>query len=62
MRIEELMIVVIAADVLQGSHYVEESLPSKCAPAVGSDDGEEALRNGFRMDGQWEHQRVHRGK
>jgi len=49
------------ADVLQGSHYVEEPLPSECAPAVGRDNGEKALRDGFRMDGQWEYQRVHRG-
>jgi len=48
------------ADVLQGSHYVEEPLPSECAPAVGSNNGEKALCNGLRMDGQWEHQRVHR--
>ena len=48
------------AGVLQGSHYVEEPLPSKCAPTVGRDDGEKALRNGLGMDGQWEHQRVHR--
>jgi len=49
------------ADVLQGSHDMEEPLPSKCAPAVGSDNGEEAVCNGLGMDGQWEHQRVHRG-
>jgi len=44
------------ADVLQGSHNVEEPLPSKCAPTVGSDNGEEAVCDGLRMDGQWEHQ------
>jgi len=44
------------ADVLQGSHNVEEPLPSKRAPTVGSDNGEKALRDGLRMDGQWEHQ------
>ena len=43
-------------DVLQGSHNMEESLPSKCAPTVWSDDGEKALRNGLGMDGQWEYQ------
>ena len=34
---------------------MEEPLPSKFTPAVGSDDGEKGLRDGFRMDGQWEH-------
>jgi len=48
-------------DVLQGSCNVEDPPPSERAPAVGSDDGEKALCNGFRMDGQWEHQRVHQG-
>jgi len=43
-------------DVLQGSHNVEEPLPSECASAVGSDDGEKGLRNGLRVDGQWEYQ------
>ena len=49
------------ADVLQGSCNVEESPPSKCAPAVGSDDEEKTLCNGFRMDGQWEYKRVRQG-
>ena len=48
-------------DVLQGSHNVEKPLPSECAPAVGGDNGEKTLRNGLRMDGQWEYQPVHRG-
>ena len=46
-------------DVLQGSHNMEEPLPSKRAPTVGSDDGEKALCDGFGVDGQWEYQRVH---
>ena len=48
-------------DVLQGSCNMEESPPSECAPAVGSDNGGEALRDGFRMDGQWQYHRVRRG-
>ena len=46
------------ADILQGSCNMEDPLPSKCAPAAGSDDGRKALCNGFGMDGQWEYQRV----
>ena len=49
------------ADVLQGSHNVEEPLPSERAPAVGGDNGEKAVCNGLRVDGQWEYQRVRRG-
>ena len=48
------------ADVLQGSHNVEEPLPSECAPAVGGDNGKKGLRNGLRVDGQWEYKRIHR--
>jgi len=48
-------------DVLQGSRNMEDPLSSECAPAVGSDNGGEALCDGFRMDGQWEHQRVRQG-
>ena len=48
-------------DVLQGGRNVEESPPSKCALAVGSDDGGKAVCDGFRMDGQWEYCRVRRG-
>jgi len=48
-------------DVLQRSCNMEGPLPSERAPAVGSDDGGKALCNGFRVDGQWEHQRVHQG-
>ena len=40
---------------------MEEPLPSKFASAVGSDDGEKGLCDGFRVDGQWEHHRVHQG-
>jgi len=49
------------ADILQGSHSVEEPLPSECAPTVGSDDGGKAVCDGLRMDGQWEYQRIHQG-
>ena len=48
-------------DILQGGCNMEEPLPSKCTPAVGSDNGEKALCDGFGMDGQWEYQRIHRG-
>ena len=47
------------ADVLQGGCNMEEPVSSKFAPAAGSDDGEKGLCHGFRMDGQWEHHRVH---
>jgi len=49
---------IIIADVLQGSCNMEDPPPPKCAPTVGSDNGGGALCNGFRMDDQWEHQRV----
>jgi len=57
------MIVAIAraADILQGSCNMEDPLPSKCASAVGSDDGGKALCNGFGMDGQWKYQRIRQG-
>ena len=48
-------------DVLQGSCCMEESSPSECAPAVGSDDGEKAFCDGFRMDDQREYQRIRQG-
>jgi len=43
------------ADVLQGSRNMEDPPSSECSPAVGSDNGGEALCDDFRMDGQWEH-------
>ena len=49
------------ADVLQGSCNMEEPPPPKCAPAIGSDDGEKGLCDGLRMDDKWEHQRVRQG-
>jgi len=48
-------------DVLQGSCHMEDPPPSKRAPSTGGDDGGKTLCNGFRMDDQWEHQRVHQG-
>ena len=38
-------------EILQASHYVEKSPPSKRAPIVGSDDVQQALLNDIRMDG-----------
>jgi len=52
-RIEELMIAVIG--------NMEEPPTSECAPAVGSDNGGKAVRDGFGMDGQWEYHRVRQG-
>ena len=48
-------------DILQGSCHMEDSPPPERAPAIGGDDGGGALCNGFGLDGQWEHQRVHQG-
>jgi len=47
-RIEELMIVVIA-DILQGSCHMEDPPPPERAPVVGSDNGRGALCNGWSM-------------
>ena len=49
------------ADVLQRSCNMEGPPPSERAPAVGGDNGEKAVCNGLRVDGQWEYQRVRRG-
>jgi len=48
-------------EVLQGSCHMEDPPPPERAPVVGSDNGRGALCNGFRLDGQREHQRVHQG-
>ena len=37
---------------------MEEPPSSECAPAVGSDDEQEGVCDGFGVDGQWEYQRV----
>ena len=46
------------AEVLQGSDHLEGSSPSECAATVGSDNGQQPIRDGVGMDGQWKHQRV----
>ena len=39
-----------------------ESPPtSKCVATARGDNGQEPVRNGIRMDGQWEHQRIRQG-
>ena len=43
------------AEILQGSHDVERSSPSKRAPIVRSDDDREPLRNDISVDGSREH-------
>ena len=47
------------AEVLQGGDQVEISQSSKCVTAPGSDGGRGTIRDGVRMDGKWEHHRVH---
>ena len=37
-------------EILQGSHHVEKSPPSKRAPIVRSDHGQKALRHDIRVD------------
>ena len=49
------------AEVLQGSHDVENPSPSERVTTAGSDDGREPFRNGIGMDGKRKHQRVCQG-
>ena len=46
------------AEVLQGGDKVEGPQPSKRLTTPGSYHGRETIRDGVRMDGKWEHQRV----
>ena len=47
------------AEVLQGGDKVEIPQPSKRVTAPGRDYGKGTICDGLRMDGKWEHQRVH---
>lgn len=38
---------------------MEKSPPSKRTSIVGSDNAQQTFCNGVRVDGQWEHQRIH---
>ena len=38
-----------------------DSSSSKCAVASGDHDGRWPVRDDIRLDGKWEHQRVHQG-
>lgn len=49
----------VPPEVLQGSHDLEGAPPPERASAVGGDNVQEPARNGVKVDGQWEHQRVH---
>ena len=44
------------AEILQGGHDLESSSSSEHAAAAGSDDEQLPIRDGVRMDGQWEYQ------
>ena len=48
-------------EVLQGGRDMEIPLPQKCVAIVGSDDGQQPVCDGIRVDVQREHQRVHQG-
>ena len=56
MFINELTVPYTA--VLQGGHDLEDALPSERVATVGCDNERESVRNGIRMDEEWEHQRV----
>jgi hypothetical protein len=47
--------------VLQGRHDMEGPPSSECAAAVRRVDDRESLRDGIRVDGQWEHQSICEG-
>ena len=47
------------AEVLQGSDQVEIPQPSKHITTPGSDGGQGTICDGVRLDGKWEHHRVH---
>ena len=48
-------------EVLQGGHDVEIPSPSKRAIAGRGDNDRNTVRNGIRMDGEWEHKRLREG-
>ena len=48
-------------EVLQGSCDVEDASSSKRAAAVRCDDDRESVRDGIRVDREWEHQHVCEG-
>jgi len=45
-------------EVLQGGRGMGDPSPSERTPAVGCDGVREPVRDGIRVDGEWEHQRV----
>ena len=47
------------AEVLQGSDKVESPQPPERVTTAWSDDGQEPVHYGVRVDGKWEHQRVY---
>jgi len=46
-------------EILQGGRNMENPSPPECAATPGSYNGRLPIRNGIRVDGKWEHQRVH---
>ena len=49
---------VSCTEFLQGGFDLELSPPSKHIAVVGCDDDRDSVRNGVRMDGKWQYQRV----
>ena len=46
-------------EVLQGGDQVEVPQPSERITTPRSDGGQGTVRDGVRLDGKWEHHRVH---
>ena len=58
LRVGELTLACV--EVLQGSHDVERATPPERAATIGSDDNQKQVCYDIKVDGKWEHQRVHR--
>ena len=49
---------MLITEVLQGSDHLESSSSPERIATAGSYNGQQPVRDGVGMDGQWKHQRV----
>ena len=52
------MLTGIRAEVLQGVRDVEGSRSPECVVTAGSDNDQDSVRDGVKVDDEWEHQPV----